>query len=953
MSEPPLAELGLLAENRRLRERIAGLERENHSAANEAEEQNRKLLAALQEEKERLLAVLASMTDEIWFADADKHLVLVNPAVLREFHLEEGGRPEVAKVAASFEVLRPDGTPRPVEEAPPLRALAGEVVSQEEEIVRMPGTGELRHREVNAAPVKDASGTIVGSVCVVRDITKRKRTEEQVIRGQKTFSELVERAPFGIYIVDSGFRIAHMNAGSQNGAFRNVRPVIGREFSEAMRILWPEPVAAEIIAFFRHTLETGEPYYSPPFVNPRHDVETVESYEWELHRMTLPDGQFGVICYYFDSTKLRQAEAALRESEERLRLAQTAAKVGIWDWNLRSGQLRWTRELEEIYGLEPGSVSAYEDFRRSVHPEDLEMAEANWKEAVAQHRGFEVEFRILQPGGRIVWVHNRGAATYDEAGAAIRVFGVNIDITGRKRAEDKLFETNQRLQALMQALPVGVSFSDDRTCQRITGNPAVLAQFEVGSQDNLSASAPDPAAPGRQVRFFQAGREIGAAELPLQRAVGSGAVIPPMEVEVRLPGGRIWFAEVCGAPVRDRQGNVVGGVAVTVDITERKRSEERLRHAQKLESLGLLAGGVAHDFNNLLVGVIGNASLAQEMLPSDNPAVELLEGVVRSGEQAAHLTRQMLAYSGRGKFLIEKLNLSKLLPEISGLVRTSIQKLIVLRFELDENLPLIEADRGQVQQVFMNLVLNAAEAIGGSPGKISVRTGVQGVIDRFPGAHAATPELPAGEYVFLEVTDDGCGMDEETISRIFDPFFSTKFSGRGLGLAAVAGIVRGHKGAITVDSAPGKGSCFRVLFPALVGVPADHRPPQAQGALRGSGVVLVVDDESVVREMAGKVLEHHGYTVLLAEGGLQAIDIVRRYPGDIAAVILDLSMPGMGGVEVLHELRRIRPTLKVLVSSGFSEAETMALFEGQYAAGFVQKPYSAQAIAEKLAVCLS
>jgi two-component system cell cycle sensor histidine kinase/response regulator CckA len=242
--------------------------------------------------------------------------------------------------------------------------------------------------------------------------------------------------------------------------------------------------------------------------------------------------------------------------------------------------------------------------------------------------------------------------------------------------------------------------------------------------------------------------------------------------------------------------------------------EERLRQSRKLESVGVLAAGVAHDFNNLLLSVMGNASLARELLPADNPAAGLLDGIVKAGEQAAHLTRQMLAYSGRGKFLVEAVNLSELIAEIGAPIQASIPQKIALRLHLDADLPSIQADRGQMRQMFTNLVLNAAEATGGPGGAITVKTSVQELDPTYIGRHPEAAELAAGRYVRLEVSDAGCGMDDATKARIFDPFFSMKFTGRGLGLAAVAGIVRGHKGAILVTSAPGEGACFTVLLPA-------------------------------------------------------------------------------------------------------------------------------------------
>ena len=297
--------------------------------------------------------------------------------------------------------------------------------------------------------------------------------------------------------------------------------------------------------------------------------------------MMLPDGQFGVICYYFDSTKLREAEAALRESEGRLRLAQRHGGVGVWGWNVQTGELHFEPETEQLYGLLPGTVRTYADWTSRVYPDDLSRIEAERDAALAQRGTFQVEFRIRHGSGEERWITANGRADNDQAGRMSWVLGVNIDITARKQAEQALFAAKQRLQTLMQAVPVGVSFSDDPTCQRVTGNPAVLAQFEVGAADNLSASAPDAVAPGRQVRFLRDGQPITDADLPLQRAVAENREIGPMELEVLLPSGRRWFAQASGAPILDHQGNVVGGVAVTVDITALKQAEAALRESRE------------------------------------------------------------------------------------------------------------------------------------------------------------------------------------------------------------------------------------------------------------------------------------------------------------------------------------------------------------------------------------
>jgi len=299
------------------------------------------------------------------------------------------------------------------------------------------------------------------------------------------------------------------------------------------------------------------------------------------------------------------------------------------------------------------------------------------------------------------------------------------------------------------------------------------------------------------------------------------------------------------------------------------------------------------------------------------------------------------------------LNLSALIPDMSGLVSQSVPSKIALRFDLANDLPPIEADRGQLQQVFVNLMINAAEAIGNCEGLITVRTAAQDVDESYVRLHPEVASLPPGRYACLEVRDSGCGMDDATRAKIFEPFFSTKFMGRGLGLAAVAGVVRGHRGGITVSSAPGQGSCFTVLFPAVVRTAAEPRASARYATLQGCGAVLVVDDEQVVRDLTKSALEHYGYTVLLAGSGLAAIDVFKRYPGEIALVILDLSMPNMGGAETLPQLRKIRPEVKVVVSSGYAQDEAMAVFQGQQVAGFVQKPYTAAGIAEKVKLALT
>jgi len=391
-------------------------------------------------------------------------------------------------------------------------------------------------------------------------------------------------------------------------------------------------------------------------------------------------------------------------------------------------------------------------------------------------------------------------------------------------------------------------------------------------------------------------------------------------------------------------------LSFVVDLTQRRELERRLSEKQKLESIGQLAGGIAHDFNNLLVGIIGNATLIQEMVPEGSSIREPLHEVVAASERAAHLTQQMLAYSGKGRFIVERVDLSDLVKKTVPLLKPSIPINASLQFDLQSNLPAVEGDATQLQQVIVNLVENAAEAIGEKPGVIRVRTGLQTVDRLYIREQLEDAEVEPGVYAVLEVRDTGSGMDDKIRSRIFDPFFTTKFTGRGLGLAGVAGIVRGHKGAIQVSSVPGQGSTFLVLLPSVTtATPVGKTVRQgAAGEMENTGTILVVDDEDIVRRIAKASLERHGFSVLTADSGPAAIETLRQDKGRVHAILLDLSMPGMSGKEALPLLRQIRPDVQVIISSGYSEAETLRHFAGETISGFIQKPFTAQRLVERV-----
>ncbi len=435
------------------------------------------------------------------------------------------------------------------------------------------------------------------------------------------------------------------------------------------------------------------------------------------------------------------------------------------------------------------------------------------------------------------------ARSLAEAEERSRSRQLSQEVAERERAEQAVRASEARararaseLDAIMQAVPAATFIARDPECRHVVGSAMSYDLLRLPPGSNLSVSAPEDERPAT-FRAIKDGRELPPHEFPVQKAAATVQPVRDDEFEVVFDDGTSRFLLGNAVPLLGDDGRPRGAVGAFVDITDRKRAEERLRESQKLESVGLLAAGVAHDFNNLLVGVVGNIDLARESLPRHHPAREMLDAAMKSSERAAELVKQMLAYSGKGSFVVEPVNIAQAISETIRAFQLSIPDRIAVRLHLDYGLPAIRADRSQVQQIAANLMLNAVEAIGNQAGAISVATGARRLTEAYIDRHLRDSEAAPGMYVYLTVRDTGCGMDEAVRSRIFDPFFTTKFTGRGLGLAAVAGIVRSYSGAIQLTTAPKKGSTFTVWLPAIQQAvvrqePIVHTPPPA-----GSGQV--------------------------------------------------------------------------------------------------------------------
>ena len=537
----------------------------------------------------------------------------------------------------------------------------------------------------------------------------------------------------------------------------------------------------------------------------------------------------------------------------------------------------------------------------------------------------------------------------DVTGRVYGICGISTDISERRRAELELQENRRQLSTLISQLP-GTAF-------RCRFDEHLTALFASEGMLGLTGYPAGEFTSGR--------RHLADLTLPADRAqvrAGVAAAIRgrnSFEIEYRIlhrEGAEKWVL-VRGRPVYDEAGALRFLEGLAIDVTALKRAEaeklafeRNLLETQKLESLGVLAGGIAHDFNNLLTAVLGNASLARATLGGNTPGLEHLEQIEQAARRAADLCQQMLAYAGKGRLAAGRLDLSELVRDTTSLLEVSVRKNCTLTLQLADALPAVLGDSTQLRQIVMNLVINASDAIGErAGGRIELTTFVRPADPLLFAAALHKPKLAAGTYVGLEVRDNGCGMPPETIARIFEPFFTTKFSGRGLGLSAVLGIVQSHRGALFVESQPGLGSTFRLLLPAEAGAAdpaACAKPADPAQTLRGT--VLVVDDEDAVRAVAGAVLRRHGAEVVSAANGTEALEVYRQRGAAISLMLLDLTMPGLSGEDVLRELQKTGAPLRVVVMSGYSEEETMRRCAELGAVDFLRKPFELQAIVDKV-----
>ncbi len=789
---------------------------------------------------------------------------------------------------------------------------------------------------VNVAPVRDEHGTIIAGLAVAQDITERKQAEEERDRFFDLAQDMLAILDFDgfprrlnlAWVHTLGFPLETLLATSLYDLIHPADQASSRSLFQAAMAGVPG-IAGE----YQLRCTDG-------------------SYRWIAWNVTAAPTARLLYMTARDITERRQAEETLRASESRYQVfsEMTSDYIYILDIN-EQGDIAtsWANDAFSriLEGYTPQEIDARGGFRSIVYPEDMPIVLRRASVVLAGNDDVS-EFRIITKRGNIRWLRAFSRPLWDaDQQRVTRVLGAMQDITHEKQAEAELKASEDRYRHLVELNPDAIFVHVDYSIVFI--NAAGLQLFGASSPDQLI---------GRSIFDLVHPNNHDLVRNRINQVIEHDINVPLSEFQYIRLDGTIFDLEATSGPLTYNGQQAVQSIAR--DITARKRAEaerlnleRKLQETQRLESLGLLAGGIAHDFNNLLMGILGNVSLALMELSTHSPAYESVVQIERAAQRAADLTRQMLAYAGKGRFVIHKINLNALVAEMAHLLRASISKKIMLNSHFAPHLPAIEGDASQIRQVVMNLITNAAEAIGDQQGTITLHSQVEYLDQRQLAQIYNAPDLTAGTYVVVSVTDTGCGMDEATQRRIFEPFFTTKFTGRGLGLAAVLGIMRSHRGSITVQSMPGVGSTFTLLLPAVseTAEQSIERPPAPTGLVWPSihnKTVLVIDDEEDVREVVARMLQHLGCTVLLANDGDMGLELFQARINTIDCVLLDITMPRLSGEQVFQEIKCLCDHMPIILMSGYTEQEALSRFANLSGDAFLQKPFTATTLRKRM-----
>ncbi len=758
---------------------------------------------------------------------------------------------------------------------------------------------------------------------------ERRKTEESLRQSEAEFRAMTEASPLGIFVADCDGRATYTNA--------TLRRMLGVGFQEIGGEGWARSVhpqdRTELLAKWqeavtsKQSLEASARFICPDGTVIRTSIKTAVMRE--------QDRVLGYVGVVDDITERKRAEEALRESEARTLILVESSNVGLWDWNLVTNEVFYSAEWKSQLGYAGDELPGrYEEWKNRLHPEDCDATLAAVEDYIEGRRAaYDVEFRLRHRDGSWRSMLSRAKLTRDETGTPLRIMGCHIDITERKDAERLALEREALLANAQRIGRMGTWVLDVRsglltwseaTCNLFGIAPAEFAgTFEQFYSFILPEDRPD----------CETARSFISRKNPILE----------VEYRIRRPDGEVRWMYERGTIEFDTEGNEIRRLGMVMDITERKKLEQQFLRAQRMESIGTLAGGIAHDLNNILAPIMMSVPILRMDLPAEERE-KIISTIEMSADRGAQIVKQVLTF-GRGLEGEKRpLQIGMLIGEMVKIIRATFPKDIKIESTVAPDLWPILGDSTQMHQVLLNFCINSRDAM---PGGGKLRLGARNLVLDANFA-SMMPGITPGPYVLLEAGDNGSGIPPEIVERIFDPFFTTKAVGQGtgLGLSTVLGIVKNHGGHIVVNSEPGRGTTFKVYLPASVdSADALGASDSAKALPKGSGeCVLFVDDEETVRGAARTVLAAHGYRVLQATDGADALAIFAQNPAGIALVLTDLMMPLMDGMALIHALRKMKPAMPIIASTGLGEKGRLAELKAMNIHTILTKPYGADTL---------
>ena len=786
----------------------------------------------------------------------------------------------------------------------------------------------------NVRAVRNDKGEIIYYEGFAWDISDRKQTEQSLLRTQFA----MDRAPDSILWIDDEGRIVYANDSACAS--------MGYEREELLKMkvfdIDPDFPPDQWEQHKKTVRKLGSLTFES-----RHRAKNGSTFPVEVSTNHFKfDDHYLACAFDRDITGRKRAEMALRESEEKYRGLVEGLHEALFRMSLPDGKYEYISPAA-IHVLGYSAETCYANpllVEKAAHPDYREFVKEALEKMIRGEVPPTLEYKIIDSEGKERWIFQSNKGIFDDGGNIIAVEGICRDITEGKRAEEALRESESRFRRFAEIAPAGIVILDRN------GDPSYVSHkfldlFGYQREDLSSMEAWWPLAYPDETLRNRVQREWQEA---VESARKTRSEITPLEYPVTCRDGSVRLIEFRMAAAGDLD------IVLFMDVTDRRRKEEerknledRLRQARRLESVGTLAGGIAHEFNNLLMGIQGNASLMMLDLEPSHPHYERLKRIERQVQSGARLTSQLLGFARGGRYRSNPISMNVIIDKIASIFERTRKELTIHR-RFSGDLWVVEADTSQMDQVFMNLFMNADEAMPGG-GDIFLET-ENVLLDEM---QAAPLDLSAGKYVRIAVSDTGKGMDAETLERIYEPFFTTKGTGKsaGLGLPAAYGIIRGHGGAIDVASEPGLGTTFRIYLPVAEKTVIEEKGARTE-AVKGKETILIVDDEAIILEVTQGMLRSMGYQVFCAGSGREALDIYREKGGRIDLIVLDMIMPGMSGTETFERLRELDPNGKILLCSGYSiEGKAAKLIE-KGCGGFIQKPFRMEDLSREVRTIL-